>query len=161
MVSESKVRVISLLGMLFKADLIGVCVYVWVAGGSFTHSCMQTYTLLERRWENKSQPAALRGLLSPWHLWAPGVRALMCLNKKKRFPSFFKRRFKSQTPWTRSEEGFFIHPKWFHPYSVAHKKKEKKKKLQHALRSSQPKRNVNGLNEPLLLPWHARPSDLE
>lgn len=58
MVSESKVRVISVLGMLFtKADLIVVC------DDAFLHSFMHAdiYTLLAQRCENKSQPAAL------WH----------------------------------------------------------------------------------------------
>lgn len=142
MVSESKVRVISVLGMLFpKADLIAVCEV------AFTHSSMHAniYTLLARRWENKSQPAALwdtfrrrwqrsRGLLSRWHLRALGVRALMCLNKKAVSILLLNRTLKVRRPG--GEVGFFIRPEWFHPYSVPFKKKEEKKKKQHALRSS-------------------------
>lgn len=61
---------------------------------SFTHSCMQTYIHYWHQGE-KTKANLLhcgilsgggdkdqRGLLSRWHLWALGVGALMCRNKK-------------------------------------------------------------------------------
>lgn len=56
MVSESKVRVISLLGMLFKADLIGVCVCVWVGGRGFIHSFMHANIYITGTKVRKQKP---------------------------------------------------------------------------------------------------------
>lgn len=121
MVSESKVRVISVLGMLLpKADLIAVC----VAMRSYTHPCVQTHIHYwhegEKTKANLLHCGLLSGgggkdhgeLLSRWHLRALGVGALMCLNKKSGFHLAAEPRFKSQTPWRGS--GVFPTP-WVIP----------------------------------------------